>query len=108
LKKTYYTMDSRTDEYLMVMGEQIKYARLLRNLTSEELAWRAGISRATLCKVEAGDPSVAIGIYGAVLHILGHDKDLMLIARGNEMALNAIKSGLIERKRVRRPGTSKS
>lgn len=52
------------------MGEQIKLARLRRNLSVDLTAERAGISRATLWKVEKGDPSVAIGIYASVLHAL--------------------------------------
>lgn len=35
------------------------------------LAERARISRTTLTKVEKGDASVAIGIYAAVMHVLG-------------------------------------
>ena len=57
-------------EILKTMGEQIKLARLRRCLSSELTAERAGISRASLWKVEKGDPSVAMGIYAAVLHAL--------------------------------------
>jgi nitrogenase subunit NifH len=35
------------------------------------VADRAFTSRATLQRVEAGDPSVGMGIYAAVLHALG-------------------------------------
>ena len=64
------------------MGEQIKLARLRRNLATELVAERAGISRATLWAVEKGSPTVAIGAYAAVLHALGGmDKDLELVAR---------------------------
>ena len=64
------------------MGEQIKLARLRRNLSTELVAERAGISRATLWAVEKGTPTVAIGTYAAVLHALGGmDKDLGLIAK---------------------------
>ena len=45
------------------MGEQIKLARLRRSLSAELVAERAGISRASLLKVEKGEPSVAMGIY---------------------------------------------
>ena len=37
------------------MGEQIKLARLRRDLSSEQVAERAGIARGTLIKVEKGD-----------------------------------------------------
>ena len=67
------------------MGEQIKLARLRRQLSVELVAERAGISRATLWNVEKGSPSVAIGIYAAVLHALNNmDKDLLLVAKDDE------------------------
>ena len=75
-----------TSEVLAQMGEQIKLARLRRGLTAELVAERAGISRATLWSVEKGSPSVAIGIYAAVLHALnGMEKDLLLVAKDDEL-----------------------
>ena len=56
---------------LKTMGEQIKQARLRRNLSCEVIAQRADISRSTLCEVEKGSPSVAIGTYAAVLITAG-------------------------------------
>ena len=67
-----------TKQILETMGEQIKLARLRRSLSTALVAERADISRATLWKVEKGDPSVAIGIYAAVLHALNNmDSDLL-------------------------------
>ncbi|MEG2633611.1 MAG: helix-turn-helix transcriptional regulator, partial [Oscillospiraceae bacterium] len=66
-----------TQQILQTMGEQIKMARLRRKLSAELVAERADVSRATLWAVEKGSPSVAIGIYAAVLHALNYmDKDL--------------------------------
>lgn len=74
-----------TEKILGEMGEQIKLARLRRQLSTELVAERAGISRATLWNVEKGSPSVAIGIYAAVLHALNNlDTDLLLIAKDDE------------------------
>ena len=50
-KKTVAIMPS-TRKVLENMGEQIKLARLRRNLSTELLSERAGISRATLWAVE--------------------------------------------------------
>ena len=61
-----------TQEILSQMGEQIKLARLRRELSAELVAERAGISRATLWNIEKGSPSVAIGAYAAVLHALNN------------------------------------
>lgn len=71
---------------LAIMGEQIKLARLRRRLSAELVAERADISRATLCAIEKGKPSVAIGAYVAVLHALnGLDNDILLIAKDDEL-----------------------
>lgn len=76
----------KIEKTLAEMGEQIKLARLRRDLSAELVAERAGISRATLWSVEKGSPSVAIGIYAAVLHALGGmDRDLLLVARDDEL-----------------------
>ena len=50
------------------------------------VAERSGISRSTLWRVENGNPSVAVGIYAAVLHALNNmDKDLLKIAGDDEL-----------------------
>ena len=67
MKKAAYNILPKTEEILTTMGEQIKLARLRRSLSTELVAERAGVSRASLWKVEKGDPSVAMGIYAAVL-----------------------------------------
>lgn len=74
-----------TKKILSQMGEQIKLARLRRNLSVELVSERAGISRTTLWNIEKGASSVAIGAYAAVLHALNNlDKDFLLIAREDE------------------------
>ena len=83
--KNAVTVLPSTEKILETMGEQIKLARLRRQLSVELVAERAGISRATLWNVEKGSPSVAIGIYAAVLHALNNmDKDLLLVAKDDE------------------------
>lgn len=66
------TVTTVSGEILQTMGEQIKLARLRRSLSAELVAERAGISRVSLWKVEKGAPSVAMGIYAAVLHALNN------------------------------------
>ncbi len=76
----------QTEQILEQMGEQIKLARLRRRLSVDLVAERAGISRTTLWSVEKGSPSVAVGIYAAVLHALNNmDKDLLLVAKDDEL-----------------------
>ena len=86
MNKRGVTVSPKTAEILEQMGEQIKLARLRRHLSAELVAERAGISRATLWNVEKGSPSVAIGIYAAVLHALGNmDSDFLLVAKDDEL-----------------------
>lgn len=70
---------------LTTLGENIRYARLRRDLSSEQIAERAGIARNTLIKIEKGDEGVAIGYYFRVLAVFGLDKDLMLVAKDDEL-----------------------
>ena len=66
------------------IGENIKLARKRRKLTTEQVAERAGIHRATLYRVEKGDPTVAIGIYFNVLKVLHLENDFSKIAMDDE------------------------
>ncbi len=62
------------------IGENIKLARKRRKLTAEQVSERAGIHRATLYRVEKGDPAVAIGIYFNILKVLNLEKDFSQLA----------------------------
>ena len=53
------------------LGHDIWNARVRRKLTTVELANRAFISENTMIRVQRGNPSVSIGIYGRVLALLG-------------------------------------
>ena len=59
MSKTAYHILPVTEDILKTMGEQIKLARLRRDLPAKLVAERAGISRASLWNVENGSPSVA-------------------------------------------------
>lgn len=103
MKKAAYNIVPATENILKTMGEQIKLARLRRDLSAELVAERAGISRASLWKVESGNPAVAIGIYAAVLHALGNmDRDLTLVAKDDEMGRQMQDLNLMTRKRASR------
>lgn len=105
MRKAAYNILPNTEAILQTMGEQIKLARLRRDLSTELVSARAGISRATLWKVEKGDPSVALGIYAAVLHALNNmDQDLLLIAKDDEKGRQMQDLNLITRRRATRKG----
>ena len=48
---------------MSIVGEQIKLARLRRNLSMAQIAERATCSPLTVSRIEKGVPTVAIGIY---------------------------------------------
>ena len=99
-KKTVVIMP-RTREILAQMGEQIHLARLRRKLTLELVAERAGISHATLVSIEKGASTVSIGAYAAALHALNTmDRDLLLVAKDDELARKLQDLGLPVRKRA--------
>lgn len=95
----------QTQEILNQMGEQIRLARLRRHLSAELVAERAGISRMTLSNIEKGSPSVAVGSYAAVLHALnGMDKDLLLVAKDDELGRKLQDLELPTRRRAPKKG----
>lgn len=65
---------------LAELGERLRLARKRRKLSNAVVAQRAGISRGTLYKVEAGDPGATLGSYVRVLAVLGLEGDLQQIA----------------------------
>ena len=71
---------SSTEEVLQKMGERIRRARLRRNISVEDVAQKAGVSKFTLTSIEKRICTVSIGAYAAVLAVLELDKDFDLIA----------------------------
>lgn len=75
----------KLEEKMRVVGEQIRLARLRRNLSMAQVAERVTCSLVTLGRVEKGSPSVSIGIYLRVLYALQLDDDILLLAQKDEM-----------------------
>lgn len=65
------TYSKYTQEAAILMGEQIKLGRKQRKWTEKNLADRAGVSRATLQKIEKGEMSCAIGLVFEVATLVG-------------------------------------
>jgi len=76
------TYSKYAQEAAILMGEQIKLGRKLRKWTEKNLADRAGISRATLQKIENGEMSCSIGLVFEVATLVNvnlfEQKDLPL------------------------------
>ncbi len=67
-KRTY---SRATKETLELLGKLIRLGRKERKLTESDLAGRAGISRATLQKIERGDLRCEIGLVFEVAVLVG-------------------------------------
>ena len=75
----------RAEQNLRIVGEQIRLARLRRDLSMAQIAERASCSELTVMRVEKGAPTVAIGIYLRILFALGLDESILYIAKDDEM-----------------------
>jgi transcriptional regulator with XRE-family HTH domain len=85
-------MRQRTDNTLPALGrilggfgEKLKAARLRRRYSADTVAQRAGIARATLHRIEQGDPGVSLGNYARVLQVLRLERDLNRLAADDEL-----------------------
>lgn len=81
-----------TKEAAQLLGQLIRLGRIEQRLTTQELATRAGISRALLQRIEKGDLNCAIGsvfeaaaIVGVILFDTDKNKLPNLIARNAEI-----------------------
>lgn len=82
------------------LGENFRLARLRRDLSSEQVAERAGISRNTLIKIERGDEGVAIGMYFRVLIVLRLEDDLTNVAKDDVLGRKLQDAGLLTNQRA--------
>jgi len=67
------------------LGKRLRLARKRRRLSNAVVAGRAGISRTTLYKVEAGDAGATLGSYVRVLAVLGLEGDLNQLAADDRL-----------------------
>ena len=75
----------RAAQNLQIVGEQIRLARLRRDLTIAQIAERAMCTELTVMRVERGIPTVSIGIYLRVLFALGLDESILFLAKDDEV-----------------------
>ena len=84
---------------MQVVGEQIRLARLRRNLSVAQVAERATCSPLTVSRIEKGAPTVAIGIYLRVLYALQLD-DILSLAKDDELGRALQDMNLPQRERA--------
>ena len=90
-------------QYMQVVGEQIKLARLRRNLTVAQVD-RATCSTLTVSRIEKGVPTVSIGIYLRVLYALQLEADILHLAQDDELGRRLQDIALVNRRRASKKG----
>jgi len=66
---------------LIELGENLRMARLRRNLSIRVIAERVGVSVNTVASLEKGGPGISIGVVANVLHALGLSEDMRHLAK---------------------------
>lgn len=90
----------KLEEKMRIVGEQIKLARLRRDLSVAQVAERATCSPLTVARIEKGTPTVAIGIYLRVLYALQLDDDILFIAKEDALGRQLQDLALTNRQRA--------
>ena len=78
-------LPAKMAENIAIVAEQIRLARLRRDLSIEQVAERAQCSRLTVSKLEKGLPTVSIGVLLRVLYALQLGDDILQIARDDKL-----------------------
>jgi len=90
----------KLEQKTQMVGDQIKLARLRRNLGIAQIAERAMVSELTVSRVEKGLPTVSVGIFLRVLYALQLDDDILCLAKDDAMGKALQDLGLRTRKRA--------
>lgn len=88
---------------LEALGERLRLARLRRDMAIDVACERAGISRMTLYRAEAGSPAIALGTLLRILSVLGLEADVDILARDDRLGRLLQDRQLKPRRRARAP-----
>lgn len=70
----------QVDQALKTLGENLRTARLRRNLSIADVAAKIGVGRHVVADAEKGKPSTGIGIYAGLLWAVGLAEQLARVA----------------------------
>lgn len=90
----------KLEQKMHTVGEQIRLARLRRDLSMAQVAERATCSPLTVSRVEKGAATVSIGIYLRILYALQLDDDILMLAQKDELGRRLQDLGLEHRSRA--------
>jgi len=96
---------------LAQLGADLAVARLRRKESLNTWAKRLGVSVPTLLRLEAGEPSVSLGVLATALWMIGRDAALGVLATPKEdrgaLELDVRQAETLGRKRVRATAQAK-
>ena len=101
LKKT--TVPRVAGKALRDLGIRLRTARTLRRYAQSDLAARVFVGRATIARLERGDPTVGIGVLATTLYVLGIAGELDALATADPVTLALREDALPKRVRRRHP-----
>ena len=102
MTKTRTILFPKSIAMLKQFGQNLRMARLRRNIPAKLEAERAGISIATLTKIEHGVSTVSLGSYMQVLVTLNLADDILKVAADDELGRKLQDLGLPVRARAPR------
>lgn len=91
----------RIDRQLAEFGDHVRGWRMVLGLTAQQVSERAGITRDTLRKVEAGDPSVGFGNVAQVLRAIGVLDQVVNAVDPLNSDVGRLRAGSLTKKRAR-------
>ena len=87
---------------LKKLGDDLRTARLRRNILVAHLAERAGVAPGTILRLENGDPGVGIGTLVLAMWLLGLNDRMMQLADETKDDMGMVLEAEQRRKRARK------
>ena len=91
----------KIDRQLAEFGEHLRGWRMVLGLTAQQVSERAGITRDTLRKIEAGNPSAGFGNVAQVLRALGVLDQVVEAVDPLNSDIGRLRAGSLSKKRAR-------
>ncbi len=91
----------KIDRQLTEFGAHLRGWRMVLSLTAQQVSERAGITRDTLRKIEAGDPSAGFGNVAQVLRALGVLDQVVEAVDPLNSDVGRLRAGNLAKKRAR-------
>lgn len=89
------------NEQLAAFGEHVRGWRMVLGLTAQQVSERAGITRDTLRRIEAGEPGVGFGKCAQVLRALGVLDQAIAAIDPLESDIGRLRAGNLAKRRAR-------